>query len=239
MSRLSNQELEQYYFKQFQAHYPMPPGQVEHRDKPDVLILGHRTLGIEIVNFYLSHATNLGSEQTQRPVRDLVVKEAQAEYLASGGKKSELTFSFDPSHPISISDWKALATALARVAVTIEKLPAGQVNRSHFQDVPEICFIYHNPTEYHDAKWHASQVYTVPNLSLSRLAEIVESKHSKLAGYKPCDAYWLLLIVDFTDPAQDQEIDWPESEVSLKSPFEKIIIYKPQFAAWTEIPTQQ
>ena len=237
MPRHSNQEVEKYYFNQFKAHYPVPPGQVEHTDKPDVIVHGHRTLGIEIANLYLSDGANHGSEQVQRRIRDTVLRLAQDEYLAAGGKKIELTFLFDPSHPIS--NTKPLATALARVAANIEKLPAGQVNRSQFLHVPEVCFVYHNPTEYHDAKWRTSQVYTVPNLSLPRLAEVVESKHKKLAEYKPCDAYWLLLIVDFMDPAQDQDIDWPKSEDPLRSSFEKIIIYKPQFAAWTEVPSQQ
>jgi hypothetical protein len=238
MPRHSIQEIEQYYFNQFKAHYPIPPGQVEHTDKPDVIVRSHRTIGIEIARLYLADGANSGSEQRQRRIRDEVLRKAQVEYLATGGKKIELTFSFDPSHPISNRMALSISTALAKVAAAIEKLPAGQIDRSHFRHVPEVCFIYHNPIEYHDAKWRTSQVYTVPNLSLSRLAEIAESKHRKLAQYTPCDAYWLLLVVDFMDPAQDQEIHWPESEAPIKSPFEKIIVYKPQFAAWIEVPIE-
>jgi hypothetical protein len=234
MSRHSNQEVEQYYFNLFKVHYPLPSGRVEHTDKPDVIVHGHRTLGIEIANLYLLDGADHGSEQVQRNIRETVLKLAQAEYLDNGGKNIELTFSFDPSHPIS--NPKALATVLARAAASIDKLPAGQVNRSQFLHIPEICFVHHNPVGYPDAKWRTSQVHNVPNLALSRLAQIVAVKHKKLKEYKSCDAYWLLLIVDFMDPAQDQEIDWPGSEAPLQSAFEKIIIYKPQFAAWTEVP---
>jgi hypothetical protein len=236
MSRHSNQEIEQYYFDRFRSHYPIPAGQVEHTDKPDVIVRGHKTLGIEIASLYLADGANHESEQVQRRRRDAVLRAAQTKYLAAGGRKIELTFSFDPSHPISNTG--ALSTALARAAAGIEKMPAGRIDRSCFSHVPEVCFIYHNPTEYRDAKWRTSQVLTVPNLSLPRLAEIVETKHRKLAEYTLCDAYWLLLIVDFMDPAQDQEVDWPESEASIRSPFEKIIVYKPQFAAWIEVPIE-
>ena len=84
-----------------------------------------------------------------------------------------------------------------------------------------------------------TQVFAVPELSVTRLAEVLEDKHQKLRSYEPCDAYWLLLVVDFADSAQDQDIGWPSPELRLASQFEKIIVYKPQFAEWAEVPIEK
>jgi hypothetical protein len=237
MSRASNQAIERYYFEQFRAHFPLPTGSVEYTDKPDVIVHGARKLGIEIANLYLVDGGDPSSEQAQRHVREGVLQEAQAQYLAAGGRKIELTISFDPTHPIMGA--KALASALATAAKSIERSPAGQVSRTLFADMPEVWFIYHNPVEYPDAVWRAPQVYTVPNLSLSRVAAVAAAKHDKLHAYEPCDAFWLLLVIDFIDRAQDQDIQWPDPDFRISSPFESIILYKPQFAEWTEVPINQ
>src|SRR3989442_1157344 len=120
MSRQSNQDVERYYFDQFKAHYPLPSGEPEYTDKPDVIVHGHRTLGIEIANLYLADGANHGSEQVQRQIRNTALRLAQIQYLEAGGKKIELTFSFDPTRPIS--DPKVLARTLASLAASIEKL---------------------------------------------------------------------------------------------------------------------
>lgn len=234
MSRPSNQAIECHYFEQFKAHFPIPPGKLVYGDKPDVIIEGERRIGVEIANLYLADGGDPTSEQTQRRFRQEVLKRAQNSYLAAGGKAIELTVAFDPIHPIR--DKTSVASALAIAAKSIDQLPVGLVNRARFTEIPELWSIYHNPIEYPDAVWRTSQIYTVPSLSLSRLAEIVEEKHRKLRSYRSCDAYWLLLVVDFADSAQDQDIGWPDPDLSLASKFEKIIVYKPQFAQWVEVP---
>ena len=237
MSRASNQAIERYYFEQFRAHFPLPTGNVEYTDRPDVIIHGTRKLGVEIANLYLVDGSDPSSEQAQRRFREMVLQQAQAQYLAAGGKKIELTISFDPAHPITNA--KTVALALAVAAASIEKSPVGQVNRNFFAHIPEVCFVYHNPVEYADALWRASQVHTVPSLSLCRVAAIAAAKHDRRHAYEQCDAFWLLLVVDFIDPAQDQDIQWSDPEFCFSSPFERIIVYKPQFAEWIEVPIKQ
>jgi len=233
----SKQEIERYYFNLFKDHYPVPSGTVDYGDKPDVIVHGARRVGIEIANLYLSDGTDPNSEQVQRRRRAKVLRLAQAEYLGAGGKRIEFTFQFNPSKPIA--DERAVATALAKLAFALEKLPAGSVSRHHFGDVPEVWFIYHNPIEYADARWTSSQGYFGQTLSVQRVRELIEVKSQKVRGYRPCDAYWLLMVVDFMDSAQDQEIDWPASGGSVRSPFERIILYKPQFASCVEVPKDQ
>jgi hypothetical protein len=48
MPSVSNRDIEQYYFEMFRKNYPLPAGRVEYGDKPDVIIHGGATIGIEM-----------------------------------------------------------------------------------------------------------------------------------------------------------------------------------------------
>jgi hypothetical protein len=71
-------------------------------------------------------------------------------------------------------------------------------------------------------------------MSADGLKEIIREKEAKARHYSTCAAYWLLVVVDFIDSAQEQEIRvdglMVESDI-----FQKIIVYKPQFDHIVEI----
>jgi hypothetical protein len=237
MKSTSNSAIERHYFEQFRAHFALPDGEVEYSDKPDVLINGRRRIGIEIANLYLVDGKDAASEQVQRIRRESMLKQAQTKYLAAGGKSMELTVSFDRKHPIeTVSN---VAQALAALAARIASMPSGSVSRQVFSSIPELAFVYHNPQEYADSKWRVAQPFSVPSLAVDRVREIVAAKHGKLTDYAPCDAYWLLMVVDFADSAQDQDISWPALVDDIVSEFERIVIYKPQFAECREVPMRK
>jgi hypothetical protein len=101
--------------------------------------------------------------------------------------------------------------------------------------LPEIASIWLNSKDWPDPKWgRPGQVYSYEEMSATRLQAIVAEKEAKAVSYALCDAYWLLIVVDWSDPAQDQEITtsgvWLASEV-----FEKIIVYKPTFEETAEV----
>ena len=73
---------------------------MEYGDKPDVIVRGARTIGIEIRNFFLEDASLPDGEQIQRKAREAVVSKAHHLYQAQAGNKFELTFAFDRSVPI-------------------------------------------------------------------------------------------------------------------------------------------
>ena len=50
-----------------------------------------------------------------------------------------------------------------------------------------------------------------------------------MVHYCKCDAYWLLVVVDFIDPAQEQEIRVDDLGNVRSEIFEKIIIYRTGF----------
>lgn len=58
--------MERHYFERFRNVYTLPDGAVWYADKPDVLVKGNRTIGIEITNFYLQPGSAEGSEQRPR-----------------------------------------------------------------------------------------------------------------------------------------------------------------------------
>lgn len=73
-------------------------------------------------------------------------------------------------------------------------------------------------------------------MSPEKLWEIIREKEGKLREYQPCDAYWLLIIMDFFDNAQDQEIPKDALKDVSSQVFEKIILYKTCFGSVVETP---
>lgn len=93
-------------------------------------------------------------------------------------------------------------------------------------DIPELINISSNFIKYHDPRWQLAQVYDVPNIDINNLSLLINQKKNKLSSYKDCDKQWLLIIIEFWDPAQDQHFSLKGGEF-IASPFDKIFIYKP------------
>jgi hypothetical protein len=85
------------------------------------------------------------------------------------------------------------------------------------------------------ANWNVGQGHSFGLMSTARLAEIVREKEAKAKHYAPCDAYWLLVVVDFIDPAQEQEIRLDGGVDIVSDVFAKIIVYKTNFDHVMEI----
>ena len=88
--RKTNRDIERHYFEQFAKAYALPDGAPEYADKPDVMLKGARTIGVEMTNFYLQSGGSAGSEQRQRPLRQAVVTDAHKLFLDARGRKFEL-----------------------------------------------------------------------------------------------------------------------------------------------------
>jgi len=225
MVKPPNDKVERHYFEQFHKSYHLPDGCVTYGDKPDVIVHGGRKIGIEITNFYVQPGNLLQSEQRQRPLRENVLAEAHRRYLAGGGKPIELTFNFDRSNPIVPARMMKLSADLAEFARMNDNGPSGEINRSAFRDVmPEIASIYRNAREYVGPQWRIMQAHTVGLTCKDDLEAIVVAKESQAADYQECDAYWLLIVVDGINPAQEQEIRIDDPRVN-SDVFERIVLY--------------
>ena len=73
------------------------------------------------------------------------------------------------------------------------------------------------------------QVYDTPIISRNRLAEIVIDKEKRAKNYQECNEYWLLVVVDFINSSQDQEIQIEGFEKIQTNIFEKVIVFKTLF----------
>jgi hypothetical protein len=224
VSKPSNEKIERHYFEQFSKAYALPEGCVIYGDKPDVIVHGTKKIGVEITNFFVKSGRRVDSEQRQQPLRQTVIEEAQKLYLAGGGRKIELSFSFDKNSPINQDNKRKLSSNLAEFAHSIDSRASGMIARGMFRNtMPEVASIYVNSKEYPDAKWRITQVHTFGLTSKDDLEAIVRDKESKVAGYEICDALWLLIVVDGINAAQEQQT---RNDLRIRSNvFDRIFLY--------------
>jgi hypothetical protein len=51
LTKKSTRDIERHYFEEFRKAYTMPDGTIEYADRPDVLVRGEQTTGIELTRF--------------------------------------------------------------------------------------------------------------------------------------------------------------------------------------------
>lgn len=211
----------------FRKSYQLPSGTITYCDKPDVILEGKRTIGIEITNFYRERGELQESEQRQRDLRKAILSDAQHKYQSGNKKKIHLTIGFSKATPIR--DKKDLVQKLANLAEQIKEYKKGHIKKEFFRSIPEISSVYLNAYVYADPKWRVEQLYQGSTMSGDVLIEIVRNKEESSRKYKKCDVYWLLVVVDCADRAQDQEIQTDNFEKIQSDVFEKIIVYSTPF----------
>lgn len=239
MERETNQDIEEKYFNSFREHYALPSGTIKHSDKPDVLILGEgerKILGIEITGLYIKDGEDSDCEQRQAKMRRNVIDRAEKIYQSRGGRKICLHIAFDPTYPILGKDHvEQTAENLALFALEISTHRDLYTGYSPVEASPEISYLHHDGKEYPLSNWENPQVYDVPALLVERVKKVVRDKSAKALEYQNCEALWLLIVVDFWEPAQDQDIHWPTEETVGQTPFERILIYKTVFNEVVEV----
>lgn len=222
MSAPSNDKIERHYLEQFRQTYSLPDGCIVYGDKPDLKIIGTRKIGIEIRNFFLQPGGNIRSEQRQKPLREAVVAEAYKRYMDAGGHAIGLTFCFDGRFPIEADRRRSLPKELAALAKQIEAQNGDIL--LELNQAPKEIFRLWNAGVYQGAKWTATKVHSFGLMSTSDLEAIIREKGEKASGYEGCDPYWLLIVVDGIDAAQEQEVRIDGLHVN-STVFEKIIVF--------------
>lgn len=227
MQLSENQKTEKEYFELFRRHYELPRGTIEFSDKPDVVIRdedSRRILGIEIANLYNSDGDGQGSEQKQRINRLKVIALAEKIYQARGGRNILLFIGFCQKNLIKPKRIERIAEDLASYVLRISALSGNYYCHDPLDATPEISSLSLD-SEYPKLRWELSQSYSTPFLDVPRVKEMVKRKANKVRQYASCEANWLLLIVDFWDPAQDQLMYWPAEESVEQTPFDRILIF--------------
>jgi hypothetical protein len=220
---------------QFLRDYGLSTGTATFGDKPEIVAnLGHRTIGVEITNAYRKSGDLDESEQKQRIWRRDIVAKAQAKCPSKVSRTMEPTFSFDSDNHICHQWRPELVGGLAMLCAGLGDHPKGDVSKAAFLHIPELWHVYWNATEYDDAKWRIVQCHSKPQMLGIHLAELVTTKELKVGGYKHCDAYWLLVVVDSFDRAQEQEFSAATVCEIRSNVFENIVVYDPHFARIVE-----
>jgi len=223
--KLTNKEIEKYYFEKFCNEKLLPSGEISHQDKPDFVLKlgGVRKIGIEMTCFYLEDGKLSVSEQRQRKLRERIIAEAQQEYQKRNNKKVELSITFNELS--NVCRKKLVRELVLLVERLIKENKTKVIRRHEFEKIPEIFFMYLNQKEYKDAKWNAGKVYDGRVMSRDQLIKIIRRKEEASKKYEKCESYWLLVTVDPFDRAQDQEIQIDNFEKIESNIFEKIFVY--------------
>jgi len=235
MARESTRARERAFFEEFQRHFPLPPGAIEYGDKPDIVIRGPQLIGIEVTNLYIADGRDPTATQRLRSRREEAIALAQRRYETKGGRPFEINVDFEPR--ALIRDVSVLADSIVAIALAVQHGPGGTLLREAHEAVPEIRWMHRSDAEWPDARWKNLQGFSVPMLDPARAQAVVDAKIEKLPGYRRCDVHWLLVVVDFWDPAQDLEMQWPPGSKLRRGAFERIFLYKPQFAICIEPPS--
>ena len=146
MSRPSNQEIEKYYFKLFTKDFILPNGELEYGDKPDVIILSTKKIGIEIANLYLVNGAVEASEQVQRKRRETVIKLAEADYKLKSNLNHEFYISFNSMVPLI--DIKSTAVRLVDFIISVKETLGNFFASNAFNISAEIYSVYRSQKQY-------------------------------------------------------------------------------------------
>ena len=84
-----------------------------------------------------------------------------------------------------------------------------------------------------------TQAYSIPMLDKERLIEIIREKEKKAKEYKSCDEYWLLIVIDFINFAQDQIISNNMLPKIESTTFQKIFVFKTGYDQVFELTSNQ
>ena len=225
--RPTHGRIERHYFKRFATAYPLPDGQIEFGDRPDVILRASRTIGIEITRLFSADGQAPASEQRQRQLRRSVITRAEAEYRRRRAVPRIVSVGFEV---IGAGRSQSLARDLAAFVAGLGEKATGEIGRSAFAAaLPEVSFLYLVPVPDGAAGWRESKVHSPGLTDPDRLLAAVAEKEAKAGGYEPCDAYWLLVVADAMDPAQEQEIRLDSWTPWRSGVYERGFLFEPLF----------
>lgn len=228
MTKKRQKIFESHYLYAFKKHFSeFPSGEILAGEEPDFVVddpNSGRSCGIEVANFYISDGSDFKSEQRQKAARVRLLRKIEKDYSTVASQPYVFYIDFDPRMPIldDLNRHKEIVHAIRNLVSSKTKVSLYRP----FVQFPEIRHIYAELKSGSVSEWNLNQVYEVPLVDWSRVSTIIEGKSNKVKSYQPCDRYWLLLVIESWDPAQDQVFPNNVSQNLVISPFERVFIYK-------------
>ena len=219
----------EYGFETWMAFDDLPETRTDGFSGPDLIADSqHGTIGIELSHVYQKNGTDPKALQNQLPLRKLLIHEANKIFMEKFGVcDRDVHFGFGRDGAIQGSrPRQKLAKELACfVQENIVNEEFGQLIWLD-SELLEGCSVFISSKTYEDAKWQECSVHETPVMDFDVLKNKISQKNKKLRHYIPCDQHWLLLVIDFWDSAQDQQLPragWP---ALASTGFDKILIFK-------------
>lgn len=202
MVHASKKQKEREQLEHLRALLPdFPAGELIEGEEPDFLILGQRTVGIELTELHREPAPGEAPSQEVQAIQERVIRRARDIYVAAGHPPVQCNFHFRGQ--VVKTEVERLARLLANVAV--RNVPEmGQQNleeftwdnRDYFPEVVAGVSVLRHPSidETFFGGW--GPVPAVP-LRHQDVQRVVEAKEGKVPAYLTrCDEAWLVIVVD-------------------------------------------
>jgi len=204
------------------------------KKEPDFIVENeNEKLGIEMARLYRDDDKYIFGVQRQAPLQERVVTEAKTLFEKTSKYRFRVFVSFQERSEIKSNDVQQLASYLSEIVLKEleNRLPTPdypiQIGSSYLYRHKEVFFSIYIDW-FSDGSWKRNNVNKVELLNEDLLYNLIKRKESKYekGNYSACNKVWLLLCMDYFDPAMEQCIPGNTCFAIKSSNFDKILLYK-------------
>jgi len=209
------------------------PGQ-----EPDFIVANPRErVGIEMARLFRDDGDMMGPlcMSAQFQFQKILLEEAERIFRRTSEMRYKVVVSFTERSGIQAKALVSLAQFLVeRICEWVSRRPPGMdplligpgMLEPH-QDTFQLVQVY-DRSEYFDYSWSVQSAFGVEPMNQDLLHKIIQQKESIRRGghYLNCDRLWLLIYLDFFNPAMDQQFPDRFAEPIRPHGFDKVILFK-------------
>jgi hypothetical protein len=200
----SKKEYEHWQLCRFRDSYAgFPAGELYPVERPDFLVKGARTYGVELTRLYQQPGGDGVSLQQQESLREEVTERAEGLYAGPASLALDVAVHFNDHPPLSKQRVGAVAEALAALVAAnapqlgdIATVEYDWVNRDQFP--AEIVLVRVARFPQRDwCLWRPMNGGMVPDVTASLLQGAIDRKRADYTAHRAqCDEAWLVVVAD-------------------------------------------
>lgn len=204
----------------------------QEREAPDFIIrFEGRSIGVEVTELFISHATGRNLPQAQEALSSRIVSDAQQLYQASGAHPAHVTVCFGPGCDLRRLNRDHTAAALVSFVQGLNLSEWQRVDwhpeelDGHLPD--EISFVHALGVPKSEmAHWGVARAGWVAPLTAEALQSRIDEKTTRLLKYKKTvSENWLIVVADGTKPSQLFDAKTEFDARAISSPFSRSFFY--------------